>query len=233
MGGSKTQFIAPAKRFDPFDGDVNQWACENAALEWLYALIVQGHREEREVDGDAVAPVPSDSRHRWSTGSVLRCKRDSHSAQSKSQQEATVRVLALLRDSTVNVWQRPALENLDLNSESTFFAPLCASTVTALYPFRFTVVVDVFFVSPFLPHTLPGLFPEVAKTIFKLLGLLSTLFGDTPLVFRVKRFGRSPLLPGKVLDLVTQEQHHVIPGGMVRICFQEMREEFLISQFGY
>ena len=80
----------------------------------------------------------------------------------------------------------------------------------------------MFFILPSLPNTFLCPLPQLLQALLKFLIFLIFLLRCPSFVFGVQSLRRAPLLPCKLLNLISKKKHHVCVGGFVGISFQEM-----------
>ena len=81
--------------------------------------------------------------------------------------------------------------------------------VAVCVPFDLTKDMLVFSILSSLPDSLACAPPKLLEAFLELLVLLFLLLINTTLPFSIEGFGRPPLLPSKVLDLASKEEHHI------------------------
>src|ERR1700761_2000895 len=116
------------------------------------------------------------------------------------------------------------LENLYLNLEPAFFTPLLAKLLSVVI---FLIedcskFVDMFFVLSLLPDPLSGLSSQLLQALLKLFALLLPFLFFPSKEFLVQFFWSSPLLPCKLFNLITHEEHYIIPCRLMRVWFEHV-----------
>ena len=121
------------------------------------------------------------------------------------------------------------LEFFDFYRKPTLVTDLFTDTIRSLlYDAEFMLV---FLILPLLPYSLPRSTPELLEAILELLVLFLFLLVHAPLPFSIESFRGPPFLPRELFNLIPEEEHHVRECRLMRICFQEVWHDLLISQF--
>lgn len=104
---------------------------------------------------------------------------------------------------------------------------------TTLYPFlgvNDAKLVLMLFILPPLPHALPRLAPQLSQALLELLVFLLPFLRRTALELDIECLRAAPFLEREGFYLEAEEEHHVVPGRLVWIGFEEMRHRLVVSK---